>query len=127
MYVADIILKSKKVETLPQDMREIFVKIRQVGMKLNPKKCVFRIATCKCLGFMVSERGIEADLKKIWAIKDMPPPRNIQDVKRLTGCMAYLGTILSSYRRKKPPFLPTFERKCDTSVSACFGAAQKMY
>lgn len=41
VYVDAIILKSKKVEMLPVDMRETFTKVHQVEMQLNPKKYVF--------------------------------------------------------------------------------------
>ena len=37
-------------------------------MKLNPNKCVFGVASGKFLGFMVSQKGIEANLDKIQAI-----------------------------------------------------------
>ena len=37
-------------------------------MKLNPGKCVFGVASGKFLGFMVSQRGIEANLEKVQAI-----------------------------------------------------------
>lgn len=40
---------------MPQDMTETFVKIRQVDIKLIPKKCVFMVAVGKCLGFIVLE------------------------------------------------------------------------
>jgi len=34
---------------------------------LNPEKCVFGVPAGKLLGFMVSERGIEANPEKIAA------------------------------------------------------------
>ena len=40
-------------------------------MMLNPSKCTFAIRAGKFLGFMVSQRGIEANLEKIQAILDM--------------------------------------------------------
>ena len=49
-------------------------------MKLNPSKCAFGVASGKFLGFMVSQRGIEANLNKIQAILNMEPPKKIKDV-----------------------------------------------
>ena len=49
-------------------------------MKLNPSKCDFGFASGKFLGFMVSQRGIEANLDKIRAILNMEPPKNIKDI-----------------------------------------------
>ena len=44
-------------------------------MRLNPKKCTFGVTSGKLPGYMVSERGIEADPDKIRAILDMPASR----------------------------------------------------
>lgn len=59
VYVDDIILKFKKVNMSPQDTSETLSKFRKVGMKLNPKKCVFGLPVGKCLEFMVSEPGVD--------------------------------------------------------------------
>ena len=42
------------------------------------------------LGFIVSERGIEANPEKISAITRMGPIQNIKGVQRVTGCLAAL-------------------------------------
>ena len=52
-------------------------------MQLNPAKCVFRVSLQKFLGFMVSQRGIEANPKKVKAILDMASPRIVKELKRL--------------------------------------------
>lgn len=70
VYVNDLIIKSKKIRDLPIYMIETFQKIRAIGMKLNPKKCIFGVPSGKCLGFIVSKLGIEADLAKIKAIQE---------------------------------------------------------
>ena len=49
-------------------------------MKLNPAKCVFGVSSGKFLGFMVSQRGIEANPDKIKAILDMSPPKIVKEV-----------------------------------------------
>ena len=49
----------------------------------------------KLLGFIVSERGIEANPEKLSAIANMGPIRNIKEVQRLTGCLAALSRFIS--------------------------------
>ncbi|XP_052198359.1 uncharacterized protein LOC127805648 [Diospyros lotus] len=61
-------------------------------MKLNPAKCAFGVTAGKFLGFMVHYRGIEANPSKIKVILEMPPPRSIKEVQRLTGRIAALGS-----------------------------------
>jgi hypothetical protein len=79
-YVNDIVDKSKKTGDLVPDLTEVFAKLRQHVVKLNPEKCVFGVPRGMLLGFVVSERGIEANLEKISAIMYMGPIRNLKDV-----------------------------------------------
>lgn len=41
------------------------------------------------------ERGIEAKSKMITALIDMRPPRSIQEVQKLIGCIAALNRFIS--------------------------------
>ena len=43
----------------------------------------------------MSERGIEANPKKIIAISNMGPIRNVKGVQRLIGCLAALSRFIS--------------------------------
>jgi len=49
----------------------------------------------KLLGYIVSERGIEANPKKIMAISNMGPIRNVKGIQRLIGCLAALSRFIS--------------------------------
>ena len=49
-------------------------------MKLNSSKCAFRVASRKFLGFMVSQRGIEANLEKVQATLEMASPKTVKEV-----------------------------------------------
>ena len=60
-YVDDIVVKSRKKETLIEDLKETFDNLWVYTMMLNPAKCVFSVPAGKLLGFLVSNRGIEAN------------------------------------------------------------------
>jgi len=49
-------------------------------MRLNPTKCAFGVSSRKFLGFMISQRGTEANPKKVKAILEMTSPRNVKEV-----------------------------------------------
>ena len=64
VYIDDIIVKSRKTNRLVNNLEAAFTCLKEFRIKLNPKKCVFGIPKGKLLGFIVSERGIEAiDIK----------------------------------------------------------------
>jgi hypothetical protein len=70
-YIDDIVVKSRKTGDLVPDLTEVFVELRQYGVKLNPEKCVFRVPRGMLLGFVVSKCDIKANPEKISAIMDM--------------------------------------------------------
>ena len=43
-------------------------------MRLNPAKCSFGVGSGKFLGYMITQRGIEANPEKVQAILNMKPP-----------------------------------------------------
>ena len=55
------------------------------------------------LGFIVSERGIEANREKISTITKMGPIQNIKGVQRITGCLAALSRFISHLSERGLP------------------------
>jgi ribonuclease HI len=64
----------------------------------------------KCFGFLVDERGIEANPDKIKAIMDMKSPSSVKEVQRLTGCIAALSRFMSKFADKCSPFFKTLKQ-----------------
>ena len=61
VYVDDMLVKSREYENHLDDLKKTFNTLKQYSMKLNPSKCAFGVSFKKFLGFMVSQRGIEAN------------------------------------------------------------------
>jgi len=55
------------------------------------------------LGYIVSQRGIEANPEKVSAITRMGPIRDIKGVQRVTGCLAALSRFISRLGEKALP------------------------
>ena len=79
-------------------------------MKLNPSKCFFGVASGKFLGFMVSQRGIEANSEKVQAIINMVSPRTVEEVQKLTGRIVALNRFVSRATDKCLPFFKTLKQ-----------------
>jgi hypothetical protein len=52
------------------------------------------------LGFIISERGIEANPEKITAITNMGPIKDLKGVQRVMGCLATLSCFISRLGEK---------------------------
>jgi hypothetical protein len=102
-YVDDIIVKTRKASDLLSDLETTFKCLRAKGVKLNPEKCVFGVPRGMLLGFIVSERGIEANPEKITAITNMGPIKDLKGVQRVMGCLAALSRFISHLGEKGLP------------------------
>ena len=80
-YVDDVVIKSRHVESLVDDLRLTFDNLRTYDIKLNPEKCVFGVPARKLLGFIVSGRGIEANPAKIRALSQLDIPKDLKQIK----------------------------------------------
>ncbi|KAB2629003.1 hypothetical protein D8674_033798 [Pyrus ussuriensis x Pyrus communis] len=74
VYVDDMLVKSKHADQHIANLSETFSILKKYRMRLNPNKCAFGVGSEKFLGFMISQRGIEANPEKIKAIMDMKEP-----------------------------------------------------
>ena len=121
VYVDDMLVKSKEEEDHLDDLRETFNTLKQYNMKLNPSICAFGVSLGKFLGFMVSQRGIEANLEKVRAILEMSSLKTVKEVQSLTGRVAALNRFVSKATDKCLPFFKTLKQafvwteECETA------------
>ena len=116
VYVDDMLVKSQREEDHLEDLKETFDTLRSYNMKLNLGKCAFGVTAGKFLGFMVSQRGVEANPDKIRAIMEMAPPRNVKEVQNLNGKVAALNRFVSRATDKCLPFFSTLKRSFEWTV-----------
>ena len=110
VYVDDMLVKNKEELTHLDDLKETFATLKKYQMRLNPSKCIFRVASGKFLGFMVSQRGIEENPEKMQAIINMASPKSDKEVQKLTGMIAALNRFVSRATDKCLPFFKTLKQ-----------------
>ena len=109
VYVDDMLIKSKVTSGHVAHLTDTFKILRAYRMKLNPLKCAFGMASGKFLGFMVNQRGIEANPEKIQALLDWRSPNKTKEVQSLTGRVATLNRFISKATDKCLPFFESLK------------------
>ncbi|CAL9031390.1 unnamed protein product, partial [Prunus brigantina] len=126
VYVDDMLVKSRTTNQHIPNLSAMFTILKQYKMRLNPTKCAFGVASGKFLGFMISQRGIEANPEKIQAILDMAIPKTVKDIQSLTGRVAALTRFISKATDRCAPFFKalkgskrsiTWTAECDKAFS----------
>jgi len=111
-----MLVKSRREEDHLEDLRETFNTLHSYNMKLNPGKCAFGVMVGKFLGFMVSQRGIEANPDNIQAIIEMVPPRNVKKVQSLNSKVAALNRFMSKAMDKCLPFFRMLKKSFEWTI-----------
>ncbi|XP_057793251.1 uncharacterized protein LOC131009864 [Salvia miltiorrhiza] len=110
VYIDDMLVKSLRAEDHIDHLRQSFNILREYNMKLNPTKCSFGVTAGKFLGYMVTQRGIEANPAQIDSVQRIASPTCIKDVQRLTGRVAALSRFISRSSERCHPFFNTLRK-----------------
>ena len=110
VYIDDMVVKNILSEDHLRDLRSVLDTLRRHRLKLNASKCAFGVGSGKFLGFMVTQRGIEANPDQIFAILDLKPPRTVREVQKLTGMTAALNRFISRSVEKCRPFFDLIKK-----------------
>ncbi|KAF8099897.1 hypothetical protein N665_0236s0057 [Sinapis alba] len=104
VYIDDMLVKSVRATDHLEHLRTCFKMLNEYGMKLNPAKYTLGVMSGEFLGYIVTQRGIEANPKQISVILDLPSPKNGKEVQRLTSRIAALNRFISRSTDKCLPF-----------------------
>jgi hypothetical protein len=113
VYIDDVVITTRKEESLISDLAETFDNLNRYKIKLNPTKCLFSVSAGQLLGFLVSARGIEANPKKIQAILTMGEPTKLHDVQKLVERVAALSHFVARLGEKALPFYALMKKLDD--------------
>ena len=77
-----------------------FRKLASAGLKLKPSKCEFFKQRITYLGYVVSENGIESDPKKTEAVRNLPAPKTVTEVRGFLGFTNQYREFIPKYVQK---------------------------
>jgi len=96
-YVDDIIIFGRTAHELLERLRKVLDRVRDVGLKVKPSKCLLFRTQVDFLGHQVSAHGIEPMPDKIETIRDWPTPRCIRDVRAFFGLASYYRKCVRNF------------------------------
>jgi len=96
-YQDDIIVIGPSLEEHNANLKEVFRRLREANLRLNPEKCQFFKKELLYLGRRVTSEEIGTDPEKVTAIAELEPPSTVRELRQ------YLG-VASWYRQFVPDF-----------------------
>jgi len=103
VYLDDIIIFSDSFEEHLQHLELVLERIKQFGLKLNPKKCKFFQRQIKYLGHIISSEGIAVDSEKTKTLLTWPVPSNVDQLRSFLGFVGYFRKYVKDYAKIAKP------------------------
>ena len=90
VYLDDIVIFSNNVKEHLQHITKVLSLLNNAGMTLKLRKCFFLQQRVEYLGHIVAPGQLQVASKTCQAIKEMPPPRTITELRSFLGlCNVY--------------------------------------
>ena len=96
-FIDDVIIHSKTFDQHLIDVVKVLKRLDESGLKIKGKKCVFASKSIEFLGHNVSAEGISPSTKKVEAIVDMHPPKNLNEVMTVIGLFSYYRRFVENF------------------------------
>ena len=84
-------------------LEKLFAKIKELGLRLNKRKCVFAKSSIAFFGVIISADGVKPDPIKIESIQNATPPQNVNELRSFLGLSTYLSRFIDNFSSKTAP------------------------
>jgi len=89
--------QARTPQKLVERLRQVLDRLRDVGLKIKPSKCLLFQEQIKFLGHKVSRNGVELLDEKIEAIQNWPRPHCVRDVRAFYGLSSYYRRFVKGF------------------------------
>ena len=96
LFLDDFSVYSDIATHLPK-LRLVFERYKQYSVSLNPDKCIFYVPSGFILGYIVYQAGKFPDPKKIEALFNMPPSKNVKAIQTFNGLAQFNRCFIKDY------------------------------
>jgi hypothetical protein len=94
-YLDDIIIFSNSITEHCNRLRAVLTRFRQHNLRLNLAKCNFAAKKVHYLGHMIYDDGVSPLPSKIEAIKQIPVPKTVKEIRSFLGLSVYYGCFIN--------------------------------
>ena len=97
VYLDDILIIGKTFDDHLHNLRLVFERLREAGLKLKPSKCAVCRKQVTYLGHIVSRDGIATDPEKTNKVECWPTPTSKKQVQQFLGLVSYYRRFIRGF------------------------------
>lgn len=130
VYMDDIVIYACNLTDHHSKVAEVFNRLRQHRLKLQPEKCNFLRREIVYLGHVIGENGIRPDPAKIKAVQNFPIPKNSKEIKSFLGLAGYYHRFINNFSKISKPLTSLLRKdvtyKWDTFCDESFNKLKQV-
>ena len=97
VFIDDIVVHSKNYEEHLYDLKSVWDRLTEYGIKLKGSKCEMVKLQVPFLGHVVCKDGIKVDPAKIEKIQNCPAPKTRKQLRQFLGLTGYYRRFVENY------------------------------
>jgi hypothetical protein len=99
VYLDDTLIYSSNMEIHVQDVRAILARLKAYDLYCNLDKCIFFTEEVKFLGFIIGQKGVRIDPRRVETIKQWPTPKGFKEVQIFIGFCNFYRRFIEGFSR----------------------------
>lgn len=121
VFFDDIVITGETDASHLQNLEKVLKRLHDYNKRINLEKSKFFVEKVNYCGYMINKEGIHKEASKMEAIKSMPQPKNVSEIRAFTGMINYYGRFipnlssillpLNRLLHKNIPFI--WSKECD--------------
>ena len=95
-YVDDIVIFGNTLQQYNEYLEAVLERIKQLGLRLEPKKCEYLKPELKYLGDIITKDGVKPNPEKINTVKNVKQLKTVKDVQSFLGLAGYYRKFIKN-------------------------------
>jgi hypothetical protein len=112
VYIDDLLVHSASHEEHIATLSKVLQRLVTHNIKINLQKCVFGSKEVSYLGFCLTKQGIIPGTDKLKAVKNAPPPSNVQEVCQFLGLCNFFRGHVRNFAQLTSPLTTLTKKDC---------------
>ncbi|GKT26110.1 Transposon Tf2-9 polyprotein [Aduncisulcus paluster] len=103
IYIDDVIVPANSVKELVEKLRKLFMRFRDIRLRLKAKKCNIGMETIEYLGMEVLKDTLRIAPSRVQGLRDLAIPKTRKGVKSIVGLFSYYRKYIDHFESRIDP------------------------